>query len=288
MAWYDEEDSLNFGDAFDISLPDFSFDLPSFELPSFDALDLDWGGDSSFSLPSFELPSIDALDLDWGNIPSFNFDLPAIDATDLDWGDTSSLGLPSFDLPSIDALDLDWGDTSSFDFPSFDEELPGGAIGIGPESEIDLFGGVKFPDQKVDIPATSLYKAADEVAETVPGETGLTEPEMPSLSSMGGAQGSYVEVPAQFDKNGELIDGTGGYVGELGFVPYDAVAAIGDPASFINRPDLLDKTVIGKDMVSSADLLKGTTTTTTPGGTTTTKTPTDTKTTTDTNTITKI
>ena len=65
-------------------------------------------------------------------------------------------------------------------------------------------------------------------------ETGLQMPLAPGLSSMGGGYGFITPV-------------TGGYMTSLGFVPTDHSQILGDPASFINDPNVLGKTVIGPD-----------------------------------------
>jgi len=68
----------------------------------------------------------------------------------------------------------------------------------------------------------------------VPSQGGLQLPSMPSLPSMGGAQGLTAAVP-------------GGTVGELGFTPTGASPVLGDPASFINNP-----AVTGQPTIPSA------------------------------------
>jgi hypothetical protein len=63
---------------------------------------------------------------------------------------------------------------------------------------------------------------------------GLQVPTTPGLSSMGGGTGLTVPV-------------TGGTVTQLGFVPTGATPVLGDPASFINDPNVLGNTVFTTD-----------------------------------------
>ena len=63
---------------------------------------------------------------------------------------------------------------------------------------------------------------------------GLQMPIAPTLSDMGGGYGLITPVD-------------GGYMTSLGFVPSDSSSILGDPASFINDPNVLGKTVIGQD-----------------------------------------
>jgi hypothetical protein len=67
-------------------------------------------------------------------------------------------------------------------------------------------------------------------------ETGLQMPEAPSQTEMGGGYGFITPVD-------------GGYMTSLGFVPTDHSQILGDPASFINDPNVLGKTVIGPDTI---------------------------------------
>jgi hypothetical protein len=78
------------------------------------------------------------------------------------------------------------------------------------------------------------------------GQTGLTPgaagqglqvPTTPGLSSMGGGTGLAVPV-------------SGGTVTQLGFVPTGATPVLGDPASFINNPDVLGNTVFSTDYLA--------------------------------------
>ncbi len=96
---------------------------------------------------------------------------------------------------------------------------------------------------------TALYKAADEAE--APSSIGAREPEMPGITAMGGMQGLSVEVPAEFDEQGKKIKGTGGYITQMGFVPYEATPILGDPRSFINDPRVLGRDVFGTDMLRS-------------------------------------
>jgi hypothetical protein len=67
---------------------------------------------------------------------------------------------------------------------------------------------------------------------------GLQVPTTPGLSSMGGGTGLAVPV-------------TGGTVTQLGFVPTGATPVLGDPASFINNPDVLGNTVFSTDYLAA-------------------------------------
>lgn len=96
---------------------------------------------------------------------------------------------------------------------------------------------------------TALYKTADEAE--APSSIGAREPEMPGITAMGGMQGLSVEVPAEFDEQGKKIKGTGGYITQMGFVPYEATPILGDPRSFINDPRVLGRDVFGTDMLRS-------------------------------------
>jgi len=75
------------------------------------------------------------------------------------------------------------------------------------------------------------------VADTDAGEEiGLQMPTAPSQTDMGGGYGFITPVE-------------GGYMTSLGFVPTDHSQILGDPASFINDPNVLGKTVIGPDTI---------------------------------------
>lgn len=85
------------------------------------------------------------------------------------------------------------------------------------------------------------------------GQTGLTPgaagqglqvPTTPGLSSMGGGTGLTVPV-------------TGGTVTQLGFVPTGATPVLGDPASFINNPDVLGNTVFSTDYLAAPGAAAG-------------------------------
>jgi hypothetical protein len=75
------------------------------------------------------------------------------------------------------------------------------------------------------------------IADTDAGEEiGLQMPTAPSQTDMGGGYGFITPVD-------------GGYMTSLGFVPTDHSQILGDPASFINDPNVLGKTVIGPDTI---------------------------------------
>lgn len=73
---------------------------------------------------------------------------------------------------------------------------------------------------------------------------GLQVPTTPGLSSMGGGTGLAVPV-------------TGGTVTQLGFVPTGATPVLGDPASFINNPDVLGNTVFSTDYLAAPGAAAG-------------------------------
>ncbi len=79
--------------------------------------------------------------------------------------------------------------------------------------------------------------------------TGMQMPTAPSLTSMGGGQGLTLDIPAEYDSEGNLIPGTGGVLSEKGFVPSDAQRVLGDPKSFINNPTVTGKTQVTTDSI---------------------------------------
>jgi hypothetical protein len=73
---------------------------------------------------------------------------------------------------------------------------------------------------------------------------GLQVPTTPGLSSMGGGTGLAVPV-------------SGGTVTQLGFVPTGATPVLGDPASFINNPNVLGNTVFSTDYLAAPGAATG-------------------------------
>jgi hypothetical protein len=95
----------------------------------------------------------------------------------------------------------------------------------------DLLSGTTFPQQGLQVPPIDSSQVALVPQGTVlPGE-GLLSPTLPSVGAMGGAQGLSVGVP-------------GGTITQAGLTPTGAVPGLGDPASFINNPDVLGQPVI--------------------------------------------
>jgi hypothetical protein len=79
--------------------------------------------------------------------------------------------------------------------------------------------------------------------------TGMQMPTAPNLTSMGGGQGLTLDIPAEYDSEGNLIPGTGGVLSEKGFVPRDAQRVLGDPRSYINNPTVTGKTQVTTDSI---------------------------------------
>lgn len=98
--------------------------------------------------------------------------------------------------------------------------------------EADLLQDVTFPEQGFKGPTgiDSYSGALIPEGTVLPGE-GLLAPTLPAVGSMGGAQGLSVGVP-------------GGTITQAGLTPTGAVPVLGDPASFINNPDVLGQPVI--------------------------------------------
>lgn len=71
------------------------------------------------------------------------------------------------------------------------------------------------------------------------------------LESMGGAQGLSRYIPAQYNEAGDVIEGTGGTITQLGFLPDKGTRyAIGDPRSWINNPAKTgEKAIVSKSNV---------------------------------------
>jgi hypothetical protein len=105
--------------------------------------------------------------------------------------------------------------------------LPG-SIGLPP---ISLLDGVTFPGQGFKTPTIDSPDISLSPQGSIPSGLGLRGPTMPSIPGMGGGQGLTVGVP-------------GGTVGAGGFTPTGAVPVLGDPASFINDPNVLGEPVI--------------------------------------------
>lgn len=114
--------------------------------------------------------------------------------------------------------------------PSTDYTV-GANYGLG--SGVDPTSGLTPPDTSSGLNAdgSTNYGLANST-----DSSGLQMPNAPTQTSMGGGYGFITPVE-------------GGYMTSLGFVPTDSSSILGDPASFINDPNVLGKTVIGQDTV---------------------------------------
>lgn len=176
-------------------------------------------------------------------LPSIFADTTAPYVPSTDYGFTPSYELPApisvTPTPVVpEALPTtDYGFTPSYDFapPPAPEGIFGPPVtpasaygpptnyGFTPSYELappSIPEGIKVPF--INEPITVGTIPVD-YSLNVPSQVGLQLPSMPSLPSMGGAQGLTAAVP-------------GGTVGELGFTPTGASPVLGDPSSFINNP----------------------------------------------------
>lgn len=239
---------------FDDSGYDFGDFAPAGDVSDFSGWDTIDFGDSYSDLSNLNLS-------DFG--PSFGFDFDIFDPSGFGFGDfVDNYDFSNFDdvIRSLDPFEIDGLQGSRDEFSSFD----------APRNY--LTDSLVIPGQGFQAPVTSLYQAAGETAPSFAGE-GLREPEIPGMTYMGGAQGIYAEVPTQYDDNGNRIPGSGGYVTQMGFIPYEATPVLGDPRSFINDPRVLGRPVFTTDeirfpdgTVVKVDPRTGETTTTRGGG----------------------
>jgi len=107
-----------------------------------------------------------------------------------------------------------------------------------------LLEGATFPSQGLSVPAINSAEVALLPQGTAVAGQGLQVPTLPGLSAMGGGTGLAVGVP-------------GGTVTQLGFVPTGATPVLGDPASFINNPDVLGNTVFSTDYLAAPGAANG-------------------------------
>jgi hypothetical protein len=107
-----------------------------------------------------------------------------------------------------------------------------------------LLEGATFPSQGLSVPAINSAEVALLPQGTAVAGQGLQVPTLPGLSAMGGGTGLAVGVP-------------GGTVTQLGFVPTGATPVLGDPASFINNPDVLGNTVFSTDYLAAPGAAAG-------------------------------
>ena len=153
-------------------------------------------------------------------LPSIFADTTAPSLPTTDYGFT-----PSYELPAP---------VSVAPTPVVPEVLPATDYGFTPSYELappSIPEGIQAPI--INEPIT-VGTAPIDYSLNVPSQVGLQLPTMPSLPSMGGAQGLTAAVP-------------GGTVGELGFTPTGASPVLGDPSSFINNP-----AVTGQPTIQSA------------------------------------
>lgn len=111
---------------------------------------------------------------------------------------------------------------------------------------VDLLGTVTFPQQGFQVPPiNSAEVALIPQGTTLPGQ-GLLAPTLPAVGAMGGAQGLSVGVPS-------------GTITQAGLTPTGAVPVLGDPASFINNPEVLGQPVIAPETstISLQQALRG-------------------------------
>jgi LysM repeat protein len=107
-----------------------------------------------------------------------------------------------------------------------------------------LLDGATFAGQGLKVPAINSSQVALIPEGTALAGQGLQVPTLPGLSAMGGGTGLAVGVP-------------GGTVTQLGFVPTGATPVLGDPASFINNPDVLGNTVFSTDYLAAPGAAAG-------------------------------
>jgi hypothetical protein len=113
----------------------------------------------------------------------------------------------------------------------------GAGVGAG-TAAAGLLDGATFGGQGLKVPAINSSQVALIPEGTALAGQGLQVPTLPGLSAMGGGTGLAVGVP-------------GGTVTQLGFVPTGATPVLGDPASFINNPDVLGNTVFSTDYLAA-------------------------------------
>lgn len=120
------------------------------------------------------------------------------------------------------------------------------AAGAGASSAAvpGLLEGATFPTQGLQVPPINSSQVALIPEGTALAGQGLQVPTLPGLSAMGGGTGLAVGVP-------------GGTVTQLGFVPTGATPVLGDPASFINNPDVLGNTVFTTDYLAAPGAAAG-------------------------------
>jgi hypothetical protein len=107
-----------------------------------------------------------------------------------------------------------------------------------------LLDGATFAGQGFKVPAINSSQVALIPEGTALAGQGLQVPTLPGLSAMGGGTGLAVGVP-------------GGTVTQLGMVPTGATPVLGDPASFINNPNVLGNTVFSTDYLAAPGAATG-------------------------------
>jgi hypothetical protein len=178
-------------------------------------------------------------------LPSIFADTTAPSIPTTDYGFTPSYELPA-PTPVAPAVPdyvptTDYGFTPSYELPAptpvapaVPDYVPTTDYGFTPSYELappSVPQGIQAPiiNEPITVGTTPIDYSLN-----VPSQNGLQLPSMPSLPSMGGAQGLTAAVP-------------GGTVGELGFTPTGVSPVLGDPASFINNP-----AVTGQPTIPSA------------------------------------
>ena len=206
---------------------------------------IDYGGGSSSFNPDIA-DNVGAFDLGGAlNYPGSNINFSDFIKNFPDIVNPSIFDVQDFGKSLFDTSWIDTSETGPFDWEGFSNVNLGGGSNY-------LTDGLSIPGQGFEAPSTSLYEAAGEAATVFPGE-GLKEPEIPGMTYMGGAQGLYAEVPTQYDAAGNPIPGSGGYITQMGFIPYEATPALGDPRSFINDPKVLGRPVFTNDEIRFPD-----------------------------------
>lgn len=128
--------------------------------------------------------------------------------------------------------------------PTVTSIAPMAAAGSAAAGGAGLFEGATFPTQGLQVPPINSSQVALIPEGTALAGQGLQVPTLPGLSAMGGGTGLAVGVP-------------GGTVTQLGFVPTGATPVLGDPASFINNPDVLGNTVFTTDKLMAPGAAAG-------------------------------
>jgi hypothetical protein len=248
-----------------VSLPPLDIPVP-YAAPPVSGLD-QYAFEPSYSLSSnvpsvnegFQAPavntSVEATFGDLGDfVPSYNI-APAVPAI-----------TEGFQAPVINTPMADVGSLADYSFPEVFNEgfqlppsLPTSAMPVGVpdpvafEPSYSLAPDVPTVNEGFQAPSldTEIWDGSSPVDYSFPEpfSEGLQILSSPSLPSMGGGQGLTTPVE-------------GGTVGSLGFTPTGASPVLGDPASFINNPEITGQPVMateappGMTAQQQSDLLK--------------------------------